>query len=410
MVVNVEFWRETFSYLRRHKHRTIMSSVGIMWGVFIMILLIGIGNGFELMISKMFSVFGKGVVYVYAGEVSRPTERYMPGAQIQFDFLLMDQVRTSFPEIERLSLEQSQWQVLRYENSSGIFQLKAVEASMGAMKQIALQEGRFLNDEDFAKNRNVVVLGPYVAEVLFKGQYPIGKLLWQGRDAYTVIGVMKKTASNMEDERSVYIPLTSYCTGMSKVQQFRNFVFQVRAGVDEVQVRNRLRKYLASKVGFDAQDEQAVYIQSMEEQTQIFDSFFSVLRAFLWFVSGSMMLGGILGIGNVMYASVLERTREIGIRKALGATARQIRHMVLGEALLITSGSAIVGVLTSFGLLQLVELFVPENGPFQFHPYVDVLSAVSAVAVLALAGILTGLRPASYAARIQPIDALRTGE
>ena len=184
-------------------------------------------------------------------------------------------------------------------------------------------------------------------------------------------------------------------------------VMSLRESVSSSKALTRIRNFLAHRFNIHPEDEHVFYINSMEEQVKAFNSLFTTIRKFLWFMGVSVLLSGIIGVANIMYVSAKERTREIGLRKAVGAKKRTIKAMFICESILITSLAGYLGMLMGMGVLWIVGLFIePDNLLFE-KPSIDIGVAISATLVLILAGTFAGLKPAAYAANLNPIDALR---
>lgn len=402
-----DFWYEILEYLRLSKQRAVLSSLGIVWGVFIMVLLIGVTTGFENGLKQIFSVFTNGTTYVYAGERSKPGNGGTVGSKIFFSENLLSKIKSKYETIKFISPEIVGHKTVRSKTGYGSFQVKGVGTDMRYIKDIETSRGRFFNKFDESDLRKSAIIGERVVELLFKDVYPIGKEIEIGGVYFTVVGVLKNTLANMQDEQCVYIPYSTYKLIDVHSENISSFVY-VESDINNVKHnRETLRKYLSLNIGFDLSDDKAVFIMGMDEQSKAFGGFFSSMRVFMMFVGVSMLLGGVLGIGSVIYASVKERTREIGIRKAVGAKTRQIKRMIVGEAMLITTVSGIAGITCGVLVLYVISYFIPEDTMFFKNPTLSIPIVVSCVIVFALAGMLTGLKPATYAATIEPIDALR---
>lgn len=402
-----DYWFEILEYLRQNKHRAILSSLGIVWGVFIMVLLIGVATGFENGLKQMFSVFTNGTTYVYAGERSKPGNGGAVGSKVYFTENLLSKIKYRYETIKYISPEIVGYKTVRSKTGYGSFQVKGVGTDMRYIKDIETSSGRFFNKFDEAELRKTAIIGERVVELLFKDIHPIGREIEINGISFTVVGVLKNTLANMQDEQCVYIPYSTYKLVDINAENISSFVYVESDIKNAEHNRDIIKKYLSSNIGFDFSDDKAVFIMGMDEQAKAFGGFFSSMRFFMMFVGVSMLLGGILGIGSVIYASVKERTREIGIRKAVGAKTVHIKSMILGEAMLITTVSGVVGIICGVIVLFIISCFIPEDTMFFKNPTLSIPIVATCVFVFALAGALTGLKPATYAATIEPIDALR---
>lgn len=403
----LEFWFEIVKHISSNKSRTILSSLGIIWGVFIMVLLIGVSNGFENGVSSMFSVFSKKSANVYAGETSIATDGITIGTKILFNEQILGNIHKSIPDVQYISPEVTVYKNIKSIKNNGTFEVKGVGEYIRHIKQIETSEGRFLNKLDATKYRKVAVIGPRVAELLFNKSKAIGQQIIIAGESFKVIGIMKQSLANMYDTQSIYIPYSTFSLLYTKNIQFSHFSFVTKQNTDIKETVPFVKKKLANLCHFDINDDKAIYISTMEEQTDAFSNFFSSLRFFIMFIGFSSLFGSILGIGNAMYASVRERTREIGIRKAIGAKTSSIKRMIVGEALVLTSISGLIGIITGVITLWFISLIIPDDAMFFKNPALNITALIVSTLILTLAGILAGLQPATYASKIQPIEALK---
>lgn len=403
-----DFWSEIFTYLYTNKKRSILSAIGIIWGIYIMVLLIGVSNGFENGVAQMFSVFSKKSVTIYAGETSIATDGTTIGTKILFNEQILNNIQKSVQDIQYISPEVSVLKNIKSNKSYGTFEVKGVGENIRHIKQIETSEGRFLNKLDAAGYRKVAVIGPRVAELLFYKNKTIGQNIIIAGESFKVIGVMKQSLANMYDTQSIYIPYSTFSSLFTNNVQFNIFSFVTKQSTDIKETVQHVKNKTAKLCHFDVKDDKAIYISTMKEQSDAFSSFFSSLRFFIMFIGFSSLLGGILGIGNVMYASVHERTREIGIRKAIGAKTSSIKKMIVGEALVLTTISGLIGITLGIITLWLISLIIPEDTMFFKDPSLNITAVIVSTIILTFAGIFAGLSPATYASKIQPIEALKT--
>ena len=374
----MDFWCEIYESVKRKPSRTILTGRGISWGIFILIVLVGIGSGFERGVFKLFNGFSKSTTYVYASETSMGYKGAASGRKIQFQKEDLNMLKSRIPEITHLSPETGRWNAVYAGTKNGWF-----EARKG------------------------VLIGENVVDMLFRKENPIGKYIRMGQEMFRVIGTIKNTMLNSYEARVIYMPYSVYEQVDATAGRFGTVVFSTVKGAKIKEVNTHVRNVMARKYQFAPSDDKVFYFNSMEEQVKAFTDLFVMIRKFLWFMGISTLVSGVIGVGNIMYSSAKERTREIGIRKSVGAKAQQIKAMFLWESIALTSLAGYVGLVLGWGILKVVALFISEDTPMMEKPGLDFPTAVAAIFILVIAGTLAGLRPAIYAAELNPIEALK---
>lgn len=403
----IDFWYEIYESVRRKPSRTILTGIGISWGIFILIVLVGIGSGFERGVFKLFNGFSKSTTYVYASETSMGYKGMADGRKIQFQKEDLDMLKSRIPEITHLSPEIGRWNAVYVDTQNGWFETRGVYPDYFRIKLLEIENGRALNNLDMNEARKVVLIGQNVVDMLFKKENPIGKYLRINQEIFRVVGTIKNTMLSSYEARVIYMPYSVYEQIDARAGQFGTVVFSTIKEAKVRDVNKRVRNIMARKYQFDPSDDKVFYFNSMEEQVKAFTDLFVMIRKFLWFMGISTLISGIIGVGNIMYSSAKERTREIGIRKSVGAKAQQIKAMFLWESIALTSLAGYVGLILGWGILKVVALFISEDTPIMEKPGLDFPTAIAAVFILVIAGTLAGLRPAIYAAELNPIEALK---
>lgn len=277
------------------------------------------------------------------------------------------------------------------------------------MKLLRTSEGRLLNFLDAHASRRVALIGEGVATYLFPHQDVVGQWFILDGDYFRVVGVIENSVFTTMESRSVYIP---YETFDNKYRTGGRFGTLLMASSQEGQskvIQTSLTHWMARQYQFSSSDYKAFFFNNLEDQVKVFNTFFSGLRGFLWFMGLSTLMSGIIGVGNIMYVSAKERTHEIGIRKAVGAKRSAILWMFIWEAILLTSLAGYLGILTGMLILQgisyLMHRFTSDS--LLGNPQIDVPITLAAMLILCLGGILAGFIPAQYAAKLDPVEALR---
>ena len=403
----IDFWCEIYESVKRKPSRTILTGIGISWGIFILIVLVGIGSGFERGVFKLFNGFSKSTTYAYASETSMGYKGAASGRKIQFQKEDLNMLKSRIPEITHLSPETGRWNAVYAGTKNGWFEVRGVYPDYFLIKLLEVEHGRMLNALDMNEARKVVLIGENVVDMLFRKENPIGKYIRMGQEMFRVIGTIKNTMLNSYEARVIYMPYSVYEQVDATAGRFGTVVFSTVKGAKIKEVNTHVRNVMARKYQFAPSDDKVFYFNSMEEQVKAFTDLFVMIRKFLWFMGISTLVSGVIGVGNIMYSSAKERTREIGIRKSVGAKAQQIKAMFLWESIALTSLAGYVGLVLGWGILKVVALFISEDTPMMEKPGLDFPTAVAAIFILVIAGTLAGLRPAIYAAELNPIEALK---
>ncbi|MEL6607162.1 MAG: ABC transporter permease, partial [Bacteroidota bacterium] len=302
---------------------------------------------------------------------------------------------------------------LQYNGKDCATTLKGIGVNYHQIDQLVLGQGRFLNHRDEALNRPVCVIGHEAQRNLFKSENPIGKFINVGGHYFQVVGTLDKDASfNQGSQRAVFVPLQKFQKTFNQGIKFWHFRASLHAGARGKVVEDEMRSYLAEQLRFDKAAPRTLWIWNLDEQAQSFNMFFSAIRLFLWVIGISMLLSGIVGVSNMMFVLVKERTQEIGIRKVIGAGAREILMMIMTEAVFISLVSGIVGMLAGIGSIHLINQLLDYVDPIQQatlgHLVFRPSAAVAALVLLVIAGAMAGLMPARRATAILPIKALNS--
>lgn len=401
-------WQEIFNSIRRHKLRTILTALGVFWGIFMLVILLGAGQGLQNGVEHEFGDDATNSVWVRRGTTSMPYNGLPKGRGIMFRNENYDYLE-QFEEIDnrtgRFYLTGGD-QTVRYGKKSLAFPIWGVHPGHQTVENTIIVDGRYLNDNDIAEVRKVVVIGLPVRKELFGEGNAIGEMLNIGGIVYKVIGVYKDTGGE-EEMRTMYIPLSTAQKIYSGTENIHQLMFTV--GDLSVEASNQLteeiRQDLARQLQFDPKDRRAVYIFSLAEEYQEFMNLFAAIRIFVWFVGLGSIIAGVIGVSNIMLIVVKERTKEIGIRKALGATPYSIISMILQEAVFITGLAGYVGLMAGIGVIYLIGELEVE---YFRNPSVNFGVVIIALLVLIVAGALAGLMPALQAARINPVVAMKS--
>lgn len=401
---------ELWDVLRRNALRTILTGASVAWGVFMLVVLLGAGKGLENGASWEFRDDAQNSIWILGGKTSLSHAGRGPGRAILFKNRDFDDLSRTVAGIEHLTGRYWLWGEfsVSYGNQRAAFSILGVHPEHRFLEKTVVVRGRFLDDLDQRAKRKVAVIGSKVREILFGERDPLGKYVNIRGLAYQVVGEFEDVGGENE-LRKIYVPISTAQLVYQQPDVIHQLSFTVGdASVEQSQaMAEQARALLAKNHGFSVDDRRALRLSNNLEQFTRLTRVFQWISAFVWAVGVGTLLSGMVGIGNIMLISVAERTKEIGIRKALGATPASIIRMVLGEALVLTAVSGYAGLVAGVGVVELVASQFPE-APFFRQPSVSLDVALGATLLIVAAGALAGFFPAYRAARVSPIVALRS--
>ena len=407
MMFTLDFWYEIWTVVKCKPSRALLTGVGVAWGVFILTLLMGVGAGFEDGVFKLFEGFSRRTTYLISSETSKEYKGTKKGELVKFKKEDIEMLRRDIPQIMLISPEIAQIERVTSLNGNGNFEVRGVYPDYFGIKILEMEKGRLLNILDMTDGRKNVIIGKNVASILFNHENPIGKNLRIKDTTYKVVGVIKNTLLTSFEERIIYMPYTSYVRNVSPTLEFSSILYTVSDDTETKDINQNVRDLLAHKKQLSPSDDKVFYFNSMEEQVGAFNDLFGTLNKFLWFMGISTLFSGVIGVGNIMYTSAKERTREIGIRKSMGAKPSVIKTMFVCESVALTSIAGYVGLFFGWLALKIIGLFITADTIMMNKPHINISIALGAVVLLVIAGTMTGLKPALYASKLNPIDALK---
>ncbi len=407
---DLDKWQEIFSTIGKNKLRTILTGFSVAWGIFMLIILLGTGYGLENGVKNQFRSAVTNSVFIRGGNTSIAHEGFQPGRNIQLKNSDYDDIINNFAKVDHIS---SRFfirgnVVSSYKNKFATFEVRSVHPDHAFIEHTVIHEGRYISWSDLDEYKKVTCIGTLVRDQLFdKGEDPLGKYIKINGIAFQVVGVFEDEEGDYEN-RMVYLPITTAqkaFNGQGAVRQI--LITTGDASVEESQaMADGIRTMLAQTHKFDPADLKAVSIwNSYAEYIKIM-RMMSNIRLFIWIIGIGTIIAGIVGVSNIMMIVVKERTREIGVRKALGATPASIVGLIIQESVFITAVAGYVGLVSGVGLLEVVADNLPGSDFFE-NPGVNLGVAISATIVLIIAGTIAGFIPARKASRIHPVEALR---
>ena len=416
-MLDVDTWQEVFSTLQKNVLRTAMTAWGVFWGTLMLVMMLGFGSGLEAGVTKNMVGFSANNVYAWGQNTTLPYAGLAPGRWIRFDMDDVAALRRSVPGIEAVApgIELGGWREgnnVSYGEKTGNFGLKGETPEFARVNLDRPYLGRFINELDMIERRKVAVIGEGVRRMLFRDdQNPIGEYVRARGVHFQVVGVMDSEQPGEEGERNnstLLIPFTTFQAAFNTGDRVGWMGVRAAPGVDPDALERSIKETIGARHRVHPDDPRAVGSFNLSKQHNRVQNLFRGIRAFVWFVCVATLLAGALGVSNIMLISVKERTREFGVRKALGATPGSIVRLVLQEATVLTILAGYLGLVAGVLGLELVARFASTGDGPMGSPSIDLSAALVATAVLALGGILAGVAPARHAARIHPVVALRS--
>ncbi len=410
---NIERWQEIFEAMAKNKLRTALTGVSVASGIFILVILLGVGQGLQNGIEKEFERDAAGIIEVWSNVTTKEHKGLNPGRRIQMrneDYQLS--VSRFGDNLDRKGSSYNFWNGnVAYKKETGNYQFRGVYPDYQFIENATMIKGRFVNDNDMKNYEKVVAIGNKVALDLFKDEDPIGKQITINAIPFKVVGVFTDPAGEREEAR-IYMPITTTQKVYGIGDKISNLFYTLKkkptyeeALADANAFEAGLGSLLRGRHTVAPDDESAIGIFNSVKETKQFYDLNLYIRLFFWWVGICTIIAGVVGVGNIMLIVVKERTKEIGIRKALGASPFSIVTMILHESIFLTTIAGFCGLL--FGLL-LLELAGPQiDSEFFLNPSVDFGVALTTLVLLVVAGAVAGFFPAYRAARIKPIVALR---
>lgn len=413
-MLDLDNFNEILGVMRKNKMRTLLTGFSVAWGIFMFILLLGIGQSLINGFSAEFSDDAINSIWISSGQTSIPHNGLKPGRYIQMTNDDFDYIKANvLPPGEHMSSRFNRWggNTVNYATKSNSYTLRCTHPGHQFLENTIITKGRFLNDNDVAERRKVAVIGNMIQQELFGEEDPIGKTIKVNGIAFKVVGEFKDEG-NEREARIIYVPIS---TGQ-RVFNGRNYVHQILftggdATVEEtLAIVEKVRVAMANRHNFAVKDERAIYVRANLEEYEKIMGVLGGIKFFVGIMGFMTIVAGIVGVSNIMLISVKERTREFGIRKAIGASPGSITGMVLAEAVLITGLFGYIGLTLGVFTLELLRDFISnpdiDAGIF-LNPEINIKIAITATIILIVSGAIAGLIPALRAGKIRPMLALK---
>ena len=402
-------WIEIFEVIKKNKLRTFLSGFTVAIGIFIFTVLSGMGDGLNNTFSGSFADYAN-IIRIYGGFTSKPYKGLPINRRVQFKNDDLEFIKKNYSDkIQYYTAKLPVVGNVRYKNQWGNYGIEAVNPQNQILDKNDLIKGRYINQRDLDKRRKTAVIGRLVEKDLFKNKNSLGKHLDINEFSYKVVGVFKDDKGDDRKERNIYLPLRTAQLIYQKEGDIGSILLAHNKNMSYDQVNafsKRLERDLKVRHFVAPKDISAIRVWSMADAIKNTTSFLVVIKLITLLISIGTLIAGIVGISNIMVFSIKERTKELGIRKALGAKPKSIIALVLQEAILITALAGYGGMLLGIIAVRAISDNL-EKEYFIKNPEIDIITVIFATIILIIAGVIAGYLPAKRAARIKPIIALR---
>ena len=419
-ILDTDKWQEIFYALKKNKLRTFFTAFGVFWGIFMLIIMLGSGKGLSNGISEGMGDLATNSMFMWTQQTTVPYKGFPRGRRYNFNNddtqALIDnipQIEYIAPRLQVFSAGENGNNVVRGERTAA-FTIQGDYPEYNLIDPVNLHQGRFINNLDIKDKRKNVVIGTRVYEEMFEvDEDPIGEYIRIQGVYFKVVGVFSSKKNNRQAEREnsqIFMPFTT----MQQTYNFGNIVgwYSITAeeGHSATQLLDKAKEIVKERHSIAPTDERAVGSFNLEEEYRKMTTLFTGIDGLIWIVGIGTLLAGIIGVSNIMLIVVKERTKEIGIQRALGATPFSIKSQIVIESVFLTTIAGYIGLVLGVGVLELINnLLIQSNASTEMfnNPEVDFNKAISALVILVISGAVAGLIPAQRAVQIKPIDALR---
>ncbi len=417
MILDLDNWQEIAIAMRKNKLRTALTAFGVFWGIFMLVIMLGSGNGLRNGVLEEFRGTATNSFFMWTQATSKPYKGLQPNRY--YNFTIEDGIALR-QNIAELSVVAPMNQLGGYNSNnnavrglkSAAFSIYGIHPELKDIQQFNITKGRFINANDIRDKRKIAVVGEAVIEKLFTpDEDPMGQYIKVNGVNFMIAGTLRGSGNGnqaREQAESIYLPFSAFSQAFNMGNRVGWFSVKSADAVPAVTAEKKAMALLKERHKIAPDDDRAIGHWNMAEQFGKLNGLFLGIEMLVWFVGIGTLMAGVIGVSNIMLIVVKERTREIGVRRALGATPAAIVSQLMMESVTLTAVAGYAGLVAGVGLLELVNTYLPTgDGNMFLHPGVDLAVALKALGILIFSGALAGLIPAQRALEISPVEALR---
>jgi len=412
---DLDKWQEITAALKKNKLRTILTGLGVMFGILILVTLLGIGRGFQNNIQSSLGNFATNSTVFWTEKTTKAYKGLPRNRSFQFTNEDLVALKQSVPELEHIAPDINGWSGNATNNTfrkdkKGNFRIKGTSPAMNMVNPVEITGGRFINVNDLKEFRKVITIGPRVKELMFdKDEDPIGQYLKVNGIFFRIIGTIKPLSQNMGMRDDVLqMPYTTLQQLYNQGDKFYVFLATAKVGESVADLESKMFDVLARRHSIDPTDTQAIGHFNIAKMFNKIFGLFNSIGFLFWVIGLGVLITGIIGVSNIMHVVVKERTKELGIKRAIGASPRSVVGQIINESVFLTTFAGFWGLVLGVIIVEIIgKMTEGSPNPQILNPYVDINVAFIALGVLVFFGVLAGLLPAQRAIKIKPVDALR---
>ena len=407
---DTDTWQEIYGSIRKNKIRTVITIIGVLWGIFILVVLLGAARGMENNFKKLFGDFATNSVFIWTQATDKPFEVFQKGRNLNLTFDDIEILKRTYKDEIKLLAPRNQTNSRLIRNfKTGDFKISGDYPVLDKIQKKDLVYGRFINESDITNTRKVCVISENIYKQLFeKNEYPVGEYIKINEVTYKVVGVYKLSSGVEIDGETAYIPFTTFKKIYNTSNNIDWMMVTANKNIDIEQIEQNMIQTLKALHKVHPDDERAFVSFNLGTRIDKLNGFLKGMQFLTWFVGIATLIAGVFAIGNILLITVKERTKEIGIRRALGATPSSIRRQIILESVFLTTIAGMLGIILGGGILFLLDTTIASGeNPILVNPTVNIPNIIISFSILIILGTLIGLIPAHMATLIKPIEALR---
>ena len=414
-IFDKDTWQEIFGSIRKSKLRTAITVIGVLWGIFLFITLLGAARGMENGFDREFRNLATNSIFLWAQRTGMPHKVFQRGRRLRLKIQDVDAILKQSQNVEFIAPRSVQGVFggapasIKRKTNTKTYKLFGDYPILDNVNKVKILEGRFINSRDINEARKVCVIGEKIVDELFeKDENPVGDFLEVNGSFFQIVGMYKDNQTSFEGDDSIYIPFSTYRKINNTGDNIGWMVIAAKSDANILKVEENVKSILKRRYGVHPDDDRAFGSFNFGEMFGKITGFVKGMKFLTWFVGIATLIAGVIAIGSILLITVSERTKEIGIRRAIGATPGNIKGQIILESVFLTLVAGILGIIFAGGILMMINASLTDGDGIPFvNPTVNTTIALGAVGALVTFGTLIGLIPAQRAISIKPIDALR---